>query len=115
MNASLLFRPALVLAAVAVALTACVSQPLISPPKPEAVAYRCADGVEMGVTYSGRATGLEGTADLLWDGQSFPLKQEVSGSGVRYTDGTVTLVTKGDEAFVEKAGEVVLRDCNAKL
>ena len=115
MNASLFLRPALSLAVVALSLTACVSQPQTSPPKPETVAYRCADGVEMGVTYSGRATGLEGTADLLWDGQSFPLKQEVSGSGARYTDGTVTLVTKGDEAFVEKVGEVVLKDCNAKL
>lgn len=113
MNASHPFRPAAAIAALA--LTACISQPQTTPPKPETVAYRCADGVEMGVTYSGRATGLEGVADLIWDGQTFPLKQDVSGSGARYTDGTLTLVTKGDEAFVEKMGDVVLKDCNAKL
>lgn len=97
------------------AITACVSQPAVTtPPKPETVVYRCAGGVEMAVVYSGRATGLEGTAELVWEGHSFPLKQEVSGSGSRYTDGTLTLSEKGDEAFVEKAGEMVLKDCNSK-
>lgn len=115
MIASPLVRPGLLAAALLTTLTGCVSQPQMGAPKPETVAYRCADGAEMAVTYSGRATGLEGSADLVWDGQSFPLKQDVSGSGARYTDGTLALVTKGDEAFVEKAGEVVLKDCNARL
>ena len=81
---------------------------------PEAISYRCAEGVEMAVIYDGPATGLRGTADLNWDGHRFPLKQTESGSGATYSDGTLTLYTKGDEAFVEKAGERVLRDCNAK-
>ena len=80
----------------------------------ETVRYRCAGAVEMAVVYSGRATGMEGKAELVWEGHSFTLKQAVSGSGARYTDGALTLVSKGDEAFVEKAGEIVLRDCNAK-
>lgn len=99
----------------AAALSACVSTPAITtPPKPETVTYRCAGEVEIAVIYSGRATGMEGSAELVWEGHSFPLKQETSGSGARYTDGTLTLSEKGDEAFVEKAGEMVLKDCNAK-
>ena len=111
-------KPTLLLpisATAAMLLSACATSPATTTLVRETVQYRCADNVELGVTYAGRATGLEGTADVLWDGKSFPLKQDVSGSGVRYTDGTLTLVTKGDEAFVEKLGEVVLKDCNAKL
>lgn len=89
-------------------LSACATLPR------ETVRYRCADAVEIGVVYSGRAAGMEGKAELVWEGHSFLLKQDVSGSGARYTDGALTLVTKGDEAFVEKSGEIVLRDCNAK-
>lgn len=89
-------------------LSACATLPR------ETVRYRCAGGAEMAVVYSGRATGMEGKAELVWDGHSFLLKQDLNGSGVRYTDGTLTLVSKGDEAFVEKSGEIVLRDCNAK-
>ena len=96
-------------------LSGCATAPETVTLDRETVLYRCAGDVEMGVTYAGRATGMEGTAELIWDGKTFPLKQDVSGSGVRYTDGTLTLATKGDEAFVEKAGEIVLKDCNAKL
>ncbi len=95
-------------------LSACATGPETVTLARETVLYRCAGDVEMGVIYSGRATGMQGTAELIWDAKSFPLKQELSGSGARYTDGTLTLVTKGDEAFVEKAGEVVMKDCNAK-
>lgn len=111
------FQPlAITVAAVAV-LAACAAQPLSTAdlPKPEVVAYRCADQAEIAVTYAGRATGMQGTADLAWDGRSFLLKRDASGGDARYTDGTLTLNTKGDEAFVEKAGEIVLKDCNAKV
>lgn len=107
-------KTAVVLTFFAALLSACASAPHTVTLARETVLYRCAGDVDLGVTYSGRATGMEGTADLIWDGKTFPLKQDVSGSGAQYTDGTLTLVTKGDEAFVEKAGEVVLKDCNAK-
>lgn len=103
------------LAFAAALLSACATAPETVTLDRETVLYRCAGDVEMGVIYAGRATGMEGTAELIWDAKTFPLKQDVSGSGVRYTDGTLILVTKGDEAFVEKAGEIVLKDCNAKL
>jgi membrane-bound inhibitor of C-type lysozyme len=80
----------------------------------ETLVYRCEGPVNVAVTYSGEATGLHGRALLVWDGHSFDLKQETSGSGVRYGDGTLTLFTKGDTAFVEKGGETVLKNCLAK-
>lgn len=76
----------------------------------EKVNYRCADGVGMSVTYTAGPQG--GAADLVWDGHVFKLQQQLSGSGARYGDGTLTLFTKGDEAFVQKGDETVLRDCN---
>ncbi len=102
---------------IAALLSACAS---ISPaagvaPKPEVVSYRCVNQTEISVIYAGPATGEGGTADLTWDGRSFLLKREVSGAAARYTDGRLTLNTKGDEAFVEKAGQIVLKDCNAKV
>ncbi len=108
------FTPLVFLSFSALLLSACATGPETVTLARETVLYRCAGEVEMGVTYAGAATGLAGSAELLWDGKTFPLKQEISGSGGRYTDGTLTLVTKGDEAFVEKAAEIVLKDCNAK-
>lgn len=83
-----------------------------TPPRFEKVDYRCADGAVMSVTYMANRT--DGGAEMHWDGHTFPLQQETTGSGARYTDGTLTLFAKGDEAFVQKGGETVLRDCNAK-
>lgn len=107
------------LAVACMLLSSCTSLPPVSDgnalPTPEIVNYRCAEQVGITVTYAGRATGMQGTADLAWDGQVFPLKRDPDGGEARYTDGTLTLNVKGDEAFVEKAGEIVLRDCNAKV
>lgn len=98
----------------ALLLSACATGPVTTTLAREAIRYQCVGDVQMEVIYAGSASGLQGTADLIWDGKTFPLKQEFAGSGARYTDGTLTLDTKGDEAFVEKAGEIVLKDCSAK-
>lgn len=45
----------------------------------------------------------------------YTLPQVESGSGIRYSDGTITLFSQGDEAFVERDGEVVFDDCVARL
>lgn len=106
-----------VLLATTALLTACATPaptPNGSASPPETISYRCAGAAEIVVVYAGRAAGTEGTATLTWEGHSFVLKQDISGSGARYTDGTLSLSSKGDEAFVEKAGEMVLRDCNAQ-
>jgi len=104
-------------AAAALLLVACATTPTTTLPIPDAevIRYRCAGDLDVVITYAGRATGQQGTAELVWDSHSFPLRQDVSAGGGRYTDGTLTLFTKGDEAFVEKAGEIVLKDCNAQL
>lgn len=108
------FRSFCLLAA-AGSLSACAANaPHPAKLERETVAYRCGGDTDMAVIYSGRATGMAGTAELVWEGHSFFLKQDLSGSGARYTDGTLTLFTKGDDAFVEKAGETILKDCLAK-
>jgi membrane-bound inhibitor of C-type lysozyme len=100
------------LSMLALLLAACAGKPATL--ERETVVYRCSGDVEMAVIYSGQATGLRGKAELVWEGHSFSLTQQLSGSGTRYGDGTLTLFSKGDDAFVEKAGEMVLKDCLAK-
>jgi len=104
--------PQVLVAGLALLLTACAGQPRTVTLVRETVSYRCAGPVDITIAYAGHATGLEGLAELNWEGHSFMLQQVVSGSGTRYSDGTVTLSTKGDEAYVEKDGEMVLSDCN---
>jgi membrane-bound inhibitor of C-type lysozyme len=41
------------------------------------------------------------------------LKQALSACGVRYTDGRITLWTKGRGAFIERDGIVTHMDCSA--
>lgn len=105
----------LCLLVIAALLSACVGNaPHPATLERETVTYRCGGDTDIAVVYSGRATGMAGTAELVWEGHSFALKQDLSGSGARYTDGTLTLFMKGDDAFVEKAGETILKDCLAK-
>lgn len=96
----------------ALLLSSCATGPVSTTLAREKLRYRCLDAVQIEVVYAGSADGMQGTADLIWDGNTFPLKQEFSGSGGRYTDGVLMLDAKGDEAFVEKDGEIVLKDCN---
>ena len=65
-----------------------------------AVIYRCDDG--KGVT----ASFLTATDEALitTDGQSFRLPQGLSGSGARYTDGTVLFWIKGNDAQLKAPG-----------
>ncbi len=108
----------MLLATAAAALAACAT-PYSTPDVPatktrlETVQYRCADAAAMSVTYTANAQVTQ--AEMSWDGHVFLLPRDSTGTDGRYTDGTLTLVEKGDEAFVEKAGLVVLKDCNAKL
>lgn len=64
------------------------------------VIYRCDDG--KGVI----ASFLTATNEALitTDGQSFRLPQGLSGSGARYTDGTVLFWIKGNDAQLEAPG-----------
>lgn len=114
MRQRLLAITAAALALPILGLSGCALSPRNATLDTESVSYDCAGGVQIDVVYSGKATGMQGAAELVWEGHGFSLKQDVSGSGTRYTDGTLTLFSKGDEAFVEKDGESVLKDCNAR-
>jgi membrane-bound inhibitor of C-type lysozyme len=82
-------------------------KPPIDGPRP--IAYGCAGGQTFSVVYK---KGEE--ADLVMGTKTFTLKQVLSGSGFKYTDNTLTLTGKGQEAMLEGATGGALRDCIAK-
>lgn len=82
-------------------------KPPIDGPRP--IAYGCAGAQTFSVVYK---KGEE--ADLIMGTKSFTLKQLPSGSGFKYSDGTLTLTGKGREAMLEGAPGGALRDCIAK-
>ncbi|WP_369815691.1 MliC family protein [Erwinia sp. ErVv1] len=49
--------------------------------------------------------------NLILDGNPVTLKQQVAASGTRYSDGTYTFWSKGDEAFIERNGKLIINDC----
>ena len=50
-------------------------------------------------------------ASFVYDTQLLNLKQGVSASGARYTDGIYVFWSKGDEATVYKRDRIVLNNC----
>jgi membrane-bound inhibitor of C-type lysozyme len=76
------------------------------PPMVEA-SYQCADGVAVDAVYDNENRTVTVT---LPDGL-LELPQVESASGARYSDGTTTFWSQGDEAFVEVNDEIVIQDC----
>jgi membrane-bound inhibitor of C-type lysozyme len=79
-------------------------------PSVRTVNYQCAGGETFAVTFSGDTSArisLPGDEDRL-------LKRLPAASGMRFGDGTVSLLTKDSGALVEERGRVKLRDCRAK-
>ena len=73
------------------------------------VRYRCADKQEFAVTYQ-----QQGKRALLESGGwSHLLPLVPSASGAKYSDGKVTLWTKGSGASVEESGRTTYRECTA--
>ena len=58
-----------------------------------------------------QATYGTNSAVLVMGGATYQLPQQVSASGVRYSNGTVTLWTKGQSAFVEENGVITYNNC----
>lgn len=82
----------------------------IVPPSPDGTRYTY--DCEEGGTFSMLAYPAEmERATLFLDGETLELPQVRSGSGVRYSDGTVTLHTSGLEAFIEEDGEMTYAGC----
>lgn len=50
-------------------------------------------------------------AHFIMDGQPLNLKQQVSASGTRYSDGTYSFWSKGDSAFIERNQRIIVNDC----
>ncbi len=75
-----------------------------APAKPAKVItarFRCMDGVRI----AARFDPDKGTAVLTRAGTTTTLKQQVMGSGIRYSDGQVTFQGKGDNMSYEAPGQ----------
>lgn len=77
------------------------------PPADRYLRYVCADRQELGITFQqgGRR------ALVVAGGWSHLLPQVRSASGANYSDGKVTLRTKGLNAALEEDGRTTYRDC----
>ncbi|MEB3359444.1 MAG: MliC family protein [Synechococcales bacterium] len=82
--------------------------PQANPVQGALITYQCKDGA----TFDARFSEVEAIADLP-DQPNLALPSVESASGAKYSDGTTTLWTKGEEAFVEVNGDMVLVDCVA--
>ena len=81
-----------------------------SGPSVRTVTYQCAGGAAFTAAFTGASSArftVSGEEDRV-------LKRVPAASGVRYGDGTVSLSTKGGDAFVEERGRMKWRDCRAK-
>jgi membrane-bound inhibitor of C-type lysozyme len=77
------------------------------PPLDRYLRYVCADKQELGITFQ-----QEGKRALVVaGGWSHLLPQVPAASGVRYSDGKVTLRTKGMSASLDEDGRTTYRDC----
>ncbi|QBY07104.1 hypothetical protein E5F05_02655 (plasmid) [Deinococcus metallilatus] len=70
-----------------------------APPTVNTVNYTCDGGRRVAVAYLGA-----NAAQLFWQGGTDTLYQTASGSGVRYTNGFYTWVTKGNQGFLQQQG-----------
>ncbi|WP_416667513.1 MliC family protein [Egbenema bharatensis] len=81
------------------------TDPTIITPDTRTYRYQCAGGQTFDVEYS-----LE-LATIVLESETLRLTQTPAASGARYSDGTVTLYTKGEEAFVEMGDHIIYEDC----
>ena len=55
--------------------------------------------------------GNESTVSMLMDGEQLKLKQVLAMSGAKYSDGKYTFWSKGQNAYLERNGKVIMSDC----
>lgn len=48
---------------------------------------------------------------FIMDGEPLTLKQTISASGARYSDGNYVFWSKGNGAFIERNNKIVVNDC----
>ena len=77
---------------------------------PKTFVYQCEGGQRFTVEFIDNAE----FALFTMNNQTLKLPHALSGSGARYSDGHTTLWIKGDGAFVEKDGKIIIKDCQVK-
>lgn len=70
--------------------------------------YKCDEGKSFSAVYRN-----DGTAETTFGSKVITLNQIESGSGARYSNGSVTLYIKGDTAFVEVGDNRLFANCVA--
>ncbi|CAI1611288.1 Membrane-bound lysozyme inhibitor of C-type lysozyme precursor [Serratia quinivorans] len=55
--------------------------------------------------------GKESTVSLLMDGEQLKLKQVLAMSCAKYSDDKYTFWSKGQNAYLERNGKVIMSDC----
>jgi membrane-bound inhibitor of C-type lysozyme len=73
-----------------------------------ATRYQCAEGKQFAVRYGAQG---QNWAMLILPEREFRLEQMLAASGVRYSNGRTTLVTKDDEAQLDDAGGTPYANC----
>ncbi|MDF2786531.1 MAG: hypothetical protein K0S95_3066 [Pantoea eucrina] len=77
-----------------------------SAPQPETLHYQCGT-LPLTVTLDNSKEQVS----FILDGTPLTLKQTVSASGARYSDGHYVFWSKGTSAFVERNDRVIINDC----
>ncbi|HEY9617217.1 MAG TPA: MliC family protein [Microcoleaceae cyanobacterium] len=76
------------------------------------VSYRC--DANKGFTAVYQPDGADDNVRLTFGSKVITLPKVESASGAKYSNGSVTLNTKGDEAFVEVGDKVLFDNCLAQ-
>jgi hypothetical protein len=86
------------------------SLPSLAQNNKTAILYRCKEGKTFQAEFIGNTVNLQ-----LKRGQILKLASVVTGSGVKYTDGKVTLYTKGEDAFIEANKKTTHNGCSRSI
>jgi len=75
-------------------------------PQPEMLHYQCGT-LPLTVTLDNSKEQVS----FILDGKPLTLKQTISASGARYSNGQYTFWSKGNSAFIERDSNIVIDDC----
>ncbi|CAI0748474.1 MULTISPECIES: MliC family protein [Serratia] len=93
----------IIIAAGALALAGCS---YVLPQNSQTLHYQCGT-TPLTVALDGK----ESTVSLLMDGEQLKLKQVLAMTGAKYSDGKYTFWSKGQNAYLERNGKVIMSDC----
>ncbi|CAI1645940.1 MliC family protein [Serratia proteamaculans] len=93
----------IIIAAGALALAGCS---YVLPQNSQTLHYQCGT-TPLTVSLDGK----ESTVSMLMDGEQLKLKQVLAMSGAKYSDGKYTFWSKGQNAYLERNGKVIMSDC----